>query len=195
MNLCARPLDPLDVEALASGAAPEHSGDAAEHARGCSPCSDRVSAAWAFAGELDGLGLDGFPAEFPPAELASLSDFAGRVLRLRPFSRRERRDFALWRGPCLLAAALFVSGLIALALPGISARDQAGLAAAAFAPAAALVRAAIRGLVDIAVASPAGLEALGHAMRGEQTIGFACLLLLAPVAWGFRRAFARERRR
>ena len=46
-----------------------------------------------------------------------------------------------------------------------------------------------------AVASPAGLQALGQAMRREQAIGFACLLLLAPVVWGFRRAFARERRR
>jgi hypothetical protein len=193
VNLCARPLDPLDVEALASGAAPVHSADAREHSLACSPCSERISAAAAFAGELDGLG--GFPAEGPAVALENGPDFAGRVLRLRPFSRRERRDFALWRGPCLLAAALFVSGLIALALPGISARDQAGLAAAALAPLGALVRAWVRWLVDVAVASPTALEALGQAMRREQAIGFACLLLLAPVVWGFRRAFARERRR
>jgi len=193
VNLCARPLDPLDVEALASGAAPVYSTDAREHSSVCSPCSERISAAAAFAGELDGLG--GLPAEEPASALENGRDFAGRVLRLRPFSRRERRDFALWRGPCLLAAALFVSGLIALALPGISARDQAGLAAAAFAPVAALVRASVRWLADVAVASPTALEALGQAMRREQTIGFACLLLLAPVVWGFRRAFARERRR
>ena len=193
MSLCACPLDPLDVEALASGAAPVHSADAREHARACSPCAERICAAAAFAGELDGLG--GFPAEEPAAALENLPDFSGRVLRLRPFSRRERRDFALWRGPCLLAATLFFSGLIALALPGISARDQAGLAAAAIAPLAALVRASVRWLRDVAVASPTALEALGQAMRREQAIGFACLLLLAPVVWGFRRAFARERRR
>ena len=191
MNLCARPLDSLDVEALASGAPVEPA--AREHARACAPCSQRVAAAAAFAGELDGLG--GFPAPESPAGLEPLPDLASRVLRLRPFSRRERRDFALWRGPCLLAAALFVSGLIALALPGISARDQAGLAAAALAPVAALVRASVRWLVDVAAASPTALEALGQAMRREQAIGFACLLLLAPVVWGFRRAFARERRR
>ncbi len=193
MNLCARPLDPLDVEALASGAVPVHSADALEHSRACSPCSERISSAAAFAGELDGLG--GFPAEEPAAALENGPDFADRVLRLRPFSRRERRDFALWKGPCLLAAALFVSGLIALALPGISTRDQAGLAAAALAPLAALVRAWVRWLVDVAVAAPTALEALGQAMRREQAIGFACLLLLAPVVWGFRRTFARERRR
>ena len=191
MNLCARPLDSLDVEALASGSPVEPA--AREHARACSACSQRVSAAAAFAGELDGLGE--FPALEPPAELDNLPDFAGRVLRLRPFSRRERRDFALWRGPCLLAAALFFSGIVALAFPGLSARDQAGLSAAALAPLAALVRAWARWLTDVAVASPAAVEALGQALRGEQAVGFACLLLLAPVAWGLRRAFARERRR
>jgi hypothetical protein len=186
-------LDSLDVEALASGAVPVQSADAREHAFACSACSERIRAAAAFAGELDGLG--GFPVGEPAAELETLPDFAGRILRLRPFSHRERFDFALWRGPCLLAAALFFSGLIALALPGISARDQAGLAAAALAPVAALVRAWARWLMDIAVASPAALEALGQALRGEQTVGFASLLLLAPVVWGLRRAFARQRRR
>jgi hypothetical protein len=190
VNLCARPLDSLDVEALASGAPVEPA--AREHARACSPCSERISAASAFAQELDRLG--GFPAGEPP-ELENPPDLAVRVLRLRPFSRCERRDFALWRGPCLLVAALFFSGLIALALPGISARDQAGLSVAALAPLAALVRAWTRWLTDLAVASPAALQALGQALRGEQTVGFVCLLLLAPVAWGLRRAFARERRR
>jgi hypothetical protein len=184
-------LDSLDVEALASGAPVDSA--AREHARACSPCSERISAAAAFAGELDRLG--GFPTGEPAAKLESPPEFAVRVLRLRPFSRRERRDFALWRAPCLLVAALFFSGLIALALPGISARDQAGLSAAALAPLAALVRAWARWLTDLAVASPAALQALGQALRGEQTAGFACLLLLAPVVWGLRRAFARERRR
>jgi hypothetical protein len=184
-------LDSLDVEAIASGAPVESS--AREHARACPACTQRVAAAAAFAGELDGLG--GFPAFESPAGLGPMPDFAARILRLRPFSRRERRDFALWRGPCLLAAGLFFSGLVALALPGLSAREQAGLSAAALAPLAALVRAWARWLTDVAVASPAALQALGQALRGERTVGFACLLLLAPVVWGFKRAFARERRR
>jgi hypothetical protein len=186
-------LDPLDVEALASGTGPVQSGDAREHARACGSCSERVAAAAAFAGELDGLG--GFSVEVPAEEPETLPDLAGRVLRLRPFSRRERRDFALWRAPFLTAAALFFSGLIMLALPGISARDQAGLAAAALAPIAALARAGVRWLVDVTVALPTAFQAAGQALNGEQTLGFACLLLLAPVAWGLRRAFARERRR
>jgi hypothetical protein len=104
-------------------------------------------------------------------------------------------DSSLWRGPCLLSAALFLSGLVLLALPGISARAQAGLAAAALAPAAALLRAAGRWLFDLTAAFPAAVEALGQAMRREPAIGFACLLLLAPVAWASRRAFARVSRR
>jgi hypothetical protein len=134
-------------------------------------------------------------AEGPSPDPAPFPDLAGRVLRLRPFSRRERRNLALWRGPCLLAAGLFFSGLVVLALPGISARAQAGLAAAALAPAAAFLRAAARWFLDLAAAFPAGLEALGQAMRREQTIGLACLLLLAPVVWVSRRAFARVTRR
>lgn len=196
MNLCARPLDPLDAEALASGAPPVAAADAAEHSRACSSCSARVSAAAALAHELDSLGgLGGLSAEGPSPDPAPFPDLAGRVLRLRPFSRRELRDLALWRGPCLLAAALFFSGLVVLALPGISARAQAGLAAVALAPAAALLRAAARWLLDLGAAFPAGLEALGQAMRREQAIGLACLLLLAPVVWVSRRAFARVSRR
>ena len=200
MNRCARPLDPLDAEAIASGAPPVHAADAVEHARACASCSDRVSAAGALARELDNLGglggLGGLPAEGPfPDPSAPFPDLAGRIVRLRPFSARELRDFGLWKGPCFLAAALFFSGLALLALPGFSARVQAGLAAAALAPAVALLRAAARWFLDLGAAFPAGLEALGQAMRREQAIGLACLLLLAPVVWVSRRVFARVSRR
>jgi hypothetical protein len=193
VNLCARPLDPVDAEAVASGEPPVHAADALEHSRACSSCFARVSAAAALGRELD--GLCGLSAEEPPPDLTCVNDLAGRVLRLRPFSRRERLNFALWRGPFLLAVTLFFFGLVVLALPGISARAQAGLAAAAFAPVAALLRAAARWILDLGAAFPAGLEALGQAMRHEQAIGFACLLLLAPVVWVSRRAFARVSRR
>ncbi len=193
MKACARPLDPLDAEAIASGSEPVFAGDAAEHARDCPSCGLAVSDAASLSREIDGLGE--LREGEPPAIPAGVTDLAGSVLRLRPFSRRERRDFALWRGPCLFTAALFFSGLLALILPGISAREQAGLAAAALAPLLALLRAGARSLSELASAWPAGLEALGQVMRGEQTLGLACLVLLAPVLFGFRRALARERRR
>jgi hypothetical protein len=193
VKACTRPLDPLDAEAIASGSAPVFAGDAAEHARDCAFCGRAVSDAATLSREIDSLGE--LRAEEPPPIPAGVADLAGSVLRLRPFSRRERRDLALWRGPCLFAAALFFSGLLVLILPGISAREQAGLAAAALAPLLALLRAGARSLWELASAWPAGLEALGQAMRGEQTLGLVCLALLAPVLFGFRRALARERRR
>ena len=193
MNPCARPLDPLDAEAIASGAEPVYARDASEHARVCPSCEQAVSEAAVLSREIDSLGglRDG---EFP-AIRDGVPDLADSVLRLRPFSRRERRDFGLWKGPCLFAVGLFFSGFLVLTLPGISASEQAGLAAAALAPLFALLRAVARSLAELASAWPAGLEALGQAMRREQTLGLVCLFLLAPVLFGIRRALARERRR
>jgi hypothetical protein len=193
VSLCARPLDPLDAEAIASGGEPIYALDAMEHARVCPSCGQAVSDAARLSREIDSLGKPGHIES--PARLDGLPDLAGGVVRLRPFSPRERRDFALWRGPCVLSVLLFFSGLLLLALPGISAGEQAGLAAAALAPLLALLRAGIRSFAEIASAWPAGLEALGQAMRRQQSLGLACLVLLAPMLFGVRRVLARERRR
>ena len=186
MNACRRPLDPIDAEALASGAEPVYAADAGEHVRDCPSCRSAVSEAAVLVADLDRLGA--LPAREPAVDLAS------GVLRLRPFSRRERLDLSLWSGPWLFAAALFFSGIVVLALPGITAREQAGLLAAALAPAAATLRALARSLAEIFAAGPSGLEALSLALRGQAALGLASLLLLAPIAWGVRRALARERR-
>jgi len=186
-------LDPLDAEALASGGVPVCATDAAEHARLCPSCARAVSEAASLARALDDLG--DFPVADVGKDLPEAADLAGNVVRIRPFSRRELRDFALWRGPSLFTGALFLSGLVLLLLPGVTAREQAGLALAALAPAAALARALVRSLAEIVAVSPAGLEALGFALRGESAVGLACLLLLAPAFWGFSRALARGRRR
>jgi predicted anti-sigma-YlaC factor YlaD len=188
VNLCRRPLDLLDAEALASGERPVYAADAAEHVRNCPTCSEAVSRAAAFDAVLDEVGR-------VSASAAASPDLADGVVRLRAFSRRERRDFSLWRGPLLLAVALAVSGVVLLALPGLTIREQAGLSAAAFAPVLALLRALARSVSGIAAAAPSGLEALGSALRGQGALGIALLLLLAPVLWGFSRAVARERRR
>lgn len=189
MNTCRRPLDPMDAEAIASGAVPVCAPDAAEHARECPACSAKISEAAALDRALDEL------AGRAAGSRGDAVDLAGGVMRLRPFSQRERGDFSLWRGPCLFAAALLVSGLALLALPGLTAGEQVSLSAAALVPAAAILRAALRSFSVIASAAPSGLDALGLVLRGQWALGIAGLLLLAPIAWALRRAVARERHR
>ena len=188
MNACRRPLDPIDAEALASGAEPVYAADAGEHVRECASCAAVVSSAAALAATLDRIGT------LPPAEPAAGLDLASGVLRLRPFSRRERLNLSLWSGPWLFAGALFFAGVLLLALPGITARDQAGLFAAALAPAFAMLRALSRSLAETLAVGPSALDALSVVLRGQAALGLAGLLLLAPVAWGLKRALARERR-
>ena len=105
---CPRPLDPIDAEALASGAEPVLAADAARHAAGCESCGARIEAARSLLDALDGLSG-------PPEAVSGLAD---RVMRLRAFSRRERRTYALWNTPVLLTAATAVSGTALLAFPG-----------------------------------------------------------------------------
>lgn len=191
MKPCSRPLDPSDAAALAAGEAPVLAADAADHVRSCPSCADTVSEARDFCRALDGL------AE-PPEDVASVGeeipDIADRVLSLRPFSRRERRDLRLWRGALLLSLGLFLSGLICLGLPGISAREQAGLAAAALAPLATLLAAAGRSLVELVRVGPDGLGALSQVLQAQRTLGVVLLLLLVPALFGLTRALARSRR-
>ncbi len=190
MKSCPRPLDPLDTEAVASGETPLFAGDAATHAASCPDCGRAVAEASRLAGDLDQLSeatSPDAPSEAPQADLAA------RVLRIRPFSRRERRRFALWRAPILLAAAVFAAGFLCLLAPGITAREQAGLGVAALAPLAAFLRALARSLTETAAASPRGLEALSAALRGHPVFGLAALLLLAPALAALKRTVARER--
>ncbi len=195
MKPCSRPLDPIDAAALAAGEPPVLAADAADHVRLCPSCASAVSDAGNLCLALDRLAE---PLAEPVAELPAAgvetTDIADRVLLLRPFSRRERRDFRLWRGPLLLSLALFLSGLVCLTLPGISAREQAGLAAAALAPLAALLAAAGRSLAELVRVWPDGLGVLSQALQAQRTLGVVLLLLLAPAFFGLTRALARSRR-
>jgi hypothetical protein len=184
VSLCARPIDPIDAEALAAGAKPIFASDAEDHVRQCASCGQRVAQASRLGGALETASGE----EFAPLDLAD------RVIRLRGFSRRERLNFALWRGPLVLAMAVFFSGLLLLTLPGISAREQAGLGVAAAAPLWMLAKALLNAAGQAAAASPAGLEALSQAVRQEQALGLLALALLLPIAYGLRRALARVRR-
>lgn len=185
MNLCPRPLDPIDAEALASGAEPLFAPDAAVHAASCPACGASVDRAAALTRALEGLA----EAESPAADLAA------RVGRLRAFSARERRTYALWRSPILLSAALGVAGLAFLVGPSLSASEQAGLSTAALAPILGFLRSLPRWGSDLARLSPSALQALADALGSERSLGVASLLFLVPSAFGLQRVLARARSR
>jgi hypothetical protein len=179
---CRRPLDPIDVEALASGADPVVSADAARHAGECEACRSRVEASAALLKALEAL---------PGPSSADLERLAGRVTRLRPFSPRERRTYALWRVPTLLSAGLGAVGFAVLARPALTAADQVSTGVAALAPLLALVRSAGRWAMDSLALAPTGLQALSEGLRQDGVIGFVALALLVPLAVGLRRVLAR----
>ena len=182
MTHCPRPLDPIDAEALASGVEPPLAPDAAAHAASCEACGAAVERARSLGAALEALA-DAFPG----------ADLAARVTRLRAFSRRERRTYALWRAPVGVSAVLGLAGLALVAVPGLSAGDQAGLAAAALVPLGALFRSAVRWLPDLARVAPSGLDALSTALAAQRSLGLGALLLLAPAIFGLSRVFVRAR--
>lgn len=181
MTECQRPLDPIDAEALACGADPVFAADAALHARGCEACASSVEAARGFLAALEGLSD-------APEAVARLAD---RVTRLRAFSSRERRTYALWNTPVLLTAGLAGAGLGLLSIPVLTAAEQISLGAAAAAPVLALARGSSRLLLDLAALAPAGLEALSEGLRQDGTMGVAALVLLVPIGLGLFRVLAR----
>jgi hypothetical protein len=184
VNRCSHPIDPIDAEALAAGAEPVLAPDAGLHVRQCLVCQERVEGAGQFAWSLEEAVSDGGPGP----------DLVERVLRLRAFSRREKRDFALWRGASALTAGVFFAGLLLATLPALSGREQADLGLAAAAPLLALLRSLARSLAGGVSAAPASLDALAQSLRGQSSIGVSAIALLVPVLLGFRWALARARR-
>ncbi|MGH9363846.1 MAG: hypothetical protein ACRD1B_01080 [Thermoanaerobaculia bacterium] len=184
MKPCARKLDPADAEAVASGEEPLFAADAAAHAASCPECGAAVSEAGRIVGELTALA----------AEALCPADFASRIVRLRPFSRRERLSVSLWAAPAAFAAGLLGAGLGMLGLPGLSGQGQIGLGAAALLPVAGIFRSLVGWLEDLRHAAPAGLESLSEALRHEQALGVAAALLFVPIALGLRRVLANARR-
>ena len=185
MSPCPRPLDPIDAEAVAAGAEPLFAPDSAAHAASCADCGAVVQRARLLSEDLDGLSSTPF----------SIPDLTERVVRLRAFSARERRTYALWRAPVLLASGLFAGGLALLFVPALSAADQAGLAGAALAPLLGFFRSAARWAPDLVKVAPSSLEGLAAAFSQERALGIAALLLLLPSAFGLTRVFARARSR
>lgn len=181
MSSCQRPLDPIDAEAVAAGADPVFAADALRHGAECAACGAKIDAARGLVEALDGLSG-------PSEALAGLAD---RVTRLRAFSRRERRTYALWNAPVLLTAGLAGCGVALLALPVLTAAEQVSLGAAASAPLVGLTRSALRWAAELLALAPRGLEALSQGMRQEGTMGLAALVLLVPLGLALSRVLAR----
>lgn len=183
MNPCPKPLDPLDIEALAAGAEPVLSDRATAHAAACPACGAAVAEAARLAEALS--SVDPVPA-LPP-------DFADRVIRLRPFSRSERTRLALWGLPLGVVLAVFGTGVLLLGAPLLTGGEQAGLATALLAPLPGVLRAIARSAAETVRMAPVNLDALASTLRGEFAVGLAMLLLLVPASFGLRRAIARSR--
>lgn len=181
MSPCPRPLDPIDAEAVAAGAEPLFAPDSAAHAASCASCAAAVDRARLLSEDLDGMSA--LPVEVP--------DLAPRVVRLRAFSPRERRTYAFWQAPLLLAGGLALGGLALLVVPV----TQAGLGGAALVPFLGFFRSLARWAPDLARVAPSGLEALAHAFSAERALGLGALLLLLPSAFGLTRALSRARSR
>lgn len=185
MSPCPRPLDPIDAEAVAAGAEPLFAPDSAAHAASCASCGAVVARARLLSEDLDGLSRTPLP----------VPDLAGRVVRLRAFSARERRTYALWRTPILLTGGLLVGGLALISVPALTAAEQAGLGSAALVPLVGFFRSLSRWAPELANVAPSAFEALAQAFSQERALGFAALLLLLPSAFGLTRVFARARSR
>jgi hypothetical protein len=184
---CRRPLDPIDADALAAGAEPVFAADAAAHAAGCAACGARTQAARGLLEALDGLPG---PLEGEGVGVGS-GGLADRVTRLRSFSVRERRTYALWNAPVLLTAGLAGTGTALLTLPSLTAGEQVSVGIAASAPLLALARSAARWAADLLALAPRGLDALSQGMRGEGTLGLVALALLVPVGLALSRVLVR----
>ncbi|MFN2632137.1 MAG: hypothetical protein ABR610_01790 [Thermoanaerobaculia bacterium] len=190
MNECVRPLDPLDAEALAAGEEGILAADARSHASACARCAGAVEEARALLARLEALSGSGKTSHQDGA-----ADLASRVVRIRPFSARERRSLGLWAPPAGGGLLVFMAGFALLAAPGLPAGDQAALGFSALAPLAGLARAAFRSFADALSTAPAAWEALSSAARLEAPLGALALLILAPTAFAFRRVLARATRR
>ncbi len=176
---CRRPLDPLDLEALASGESPLVAPDAAGHAAACPECGRRLEL---FRG-MDAWLAGAEPSPVPPA-------LAGSVARLRAFSRREKWSLRVWAIPLSLCAALLAASGLALSIPVPTSAEQGGLWASAL---AAEARALLAWPRLLRQALPPALAALGDAARAERSLSAAAILLLIPVGFAVRRVLARRK--
>ena len=182
---CPHPLDPIDIEALASGESPVCDPAASEHVSACMACRERVDLYGLLGREIDDIGA------FPEQPVIVLSGFE----RLRPFTRAERRSIRVWSPAGLLAASLFLSSAILLAIPVLTVSEQAGLAAALGAAAGGEVRALAQWAREVFQSFAPGVAAGSDLALADRTAAAGALLLLIPGGWSLARLLAARSQR
>jgi hypothetical protein len=155
--------------------------EAVAHVDSCPDCSARLRA---FSALSEWLEPGSLPE--PPAGLA------GRVERLRSFSRRERWSLRIWRAPLGLGAALVGLSAAILALPVLSASENASLAAALAGALRSEGQALLRWPAALWSAFPAGISALSEAVLGQRSLAAVLVLLLLPSGWALSRLIRRR---
>lgn len=174
---CTRPLEALDLEAIASGEEPLIAPDAAGHAGSCEECSRRLAAFQAL-----GSWLADLPGpEVPPT-------FAAGIERRRGFSPREKRSMAIWKGPAALFGALLGGSGAFLSMPVFGASEQAGLLAAF----ALEWRSAAAWPLSLARALPGSVTALSELLLRDRAFAAFSILAMLPAGYAVSRLWARR---
>jgi hypothetical protein len=174
---CTRPLDALDLEALASGEDPIVASDARDHSAGCPDCGRRLDAFRALGEWLSDVSIPAVP-----------DGFASRIERLRAFSGRERRSWRIWRGPVLASAGLMAGSAVLLSLPAFSAGEQAGLAGAF----ALEWKSLLLWPATLVRSLPATVGALSDLLLRDRGFAAVSILLMLPAGFGVSRLWARR---
>jgi hypothetical protein len=179
---CNRPLDPLDLEAIASGENPLVASDAAEHLEICGECARRLESFREIGHWLDALAQPDLEA-----------DLAGCVERLRTFSRAERRDFRIWAGPAALFTGLVAASGMLLSMPILTSSEQVGILSALPRAIGLEWRSLVEWPVRALQALPGCVGAASQLAYSERKLAGAAILLLIPAGFAMTRLWVRRR--
>jgi len=174
---CTRPLDALDLEAIASGEEPLLAADARGHLEGCADCGRRLEgfrALGAWLGDLSGPAVP--------------EGFADGIECRRGFSVREKRSLSIWKGPAALFGALLGASGVLLSMPVFGAAEQAGLLGAL----ALEWRSAVLWPLALGRALPGTIGALSEVLLRDRALAAVSILSMLPAGFAVTRLWARR---
>lgn len=174
---CTRPLDALDLEALASGEDPVLAPDGRAHAAACPDCARRLDAFRALGEWLAEVSLPAVP-----------EGFADGIERLRGFSPAEARSWRLWRAPAAAFAGMLAGSSFLLSFPALGAGEQAGFLAAL----ALEWKSVLLWPLSIGRALPATVSALSDLLLRDRGFAALSILLMLPAGFAVTRLWARH---